>query len=490
MTRSAAESITDLLPYIDRWLSYRAFVGRVPGMQVAVYFDNGVQFSRAYGYADVASEQKMTTANLFRIASHSKTFTATAILQLSETGKLRLDDTAGSFIPKLLEKGSPLANVTVRELLEHSAGVIRDGLDGDYWQHSRPFPDEDELLAIILDGGAKAPANASFNYSNIGYSLLGLIVGAVSGVSYNEYVSANIVQKLGLVNTGPEWDVTRAAEFATGYSGLRTALERRPLAHVDTRAMAAATGFFGTAEDLVNFASAHFFGDERLLSDASKRVQQREQWVGDPSTPGSAQYGLGMIIEQIGSHRMIGHSGGYPGHITRTVLDPEQGLAVSVLTNAIDGPAAEVSNGIVKLLDAALARPGAATLRSVAASTLTDSSRFVGRYANLWGVTDIVQLGGRLVSLNPAAPDPLVGMDDLTIASDDTLIIATGSGFGSVGESIRFEFDSEQKVTKIRGGGGMSLWPFDEANRADWSVPFVAASDLAPLSPAREESLS
>lgn len=481
-TLTTAETLTATVSYIESWLSYQAWKGRVPGVQAAIFFDGEVKMSMAFGFADVNEGSALTTRHLFRIASHSKTFTATAILQLVEQGMLRLDDTAGMFLPVLVAGGSPLTGVTVRELLEHSGGVIRDGLDGDYWQYGRQFPDEAELLAMVLEGGYKAEANESFNYSNIGYSLLGLIIGVVSGQTYNDYVTRHIVEPLGLLNTGPEWDDIRAAEFATGYTGLQTSLERRAIPHVDTRSMAAATGFYSTAADLVTYAAAHFAGNESLLSDASKRVQQREHWRSDPAEPTASGYGLGMIVEKIGNRQVIGHSGGYPGHITRTIFDPIEGFAVSVLTNAIDGPASPLALGVMKLLDAALtgAAPvsnsvvsNSAVSSDAAVDVTVDASRFVGRYANLWEVLDIVQLGNRLVALNPASADPLLGLDELAVISDDTLLISKGSGFGSIGELMHFEFRADGAVSRVRGGGGITLLPFDVKLADKWLPPFA-----------------
>lgn len=467
MTSTAADTIRAVLPYIDSWLAYRTWKTRTPGAQAAVYFDGAIQFSTAYGFADVENGVELTSDHLFRIASHSKTFTATAILQLFEAGKLRLDDPAGDFVPALVEAGSPVALVTVRDLLEHSAGIVRDGLDGDYWQHKRPFPDEAELIAMIVDGGDKFLPGESFNYTNIGYSLLGLIVAAASGQSYNDYVATEIVARLGLTNTGPELDPARAGEYAAGYTGFHTSLVRHAVDHVDTRAMAAATGFYGTADDLVRYFAAHFPGDERLLKDSSKRMQQREQWLSDAATPGAAHYGLGMIIERIGDHRVVGHSGGYPGHITRSLFDPAAGLAISVLTNAVDGPAAELSNGILRLIDAALVQAPALSLgRPAQAHSDIPSSRFTGRFANMWGVLDVVQLGERLVSVHPGSPNPIDGLDELEILDENTLLIRKGSGFGSVGERMVYEFDHDDNITLVRGSGGMSLTPLGELGEA------------------------
>jgi CubicO group peptidase (beta-lactamase class C family) len=444
-------TLTAALPYVEQWLDYRTWSTRTPGVQASVLFDDAVQFSSAFGVADLVTQEPLTTTHLFRIASHSKTFTATAILQLAETGALRLDDPVEQFVPALAESG--LAGVTVRELLGHSAGIIRDGLNGDYWQGTRPFPDEAELLEILVDEGKIFERNETFKYTNIGYSLLGLIIAAASGQTYNEYVATEICARLGLANTGPELDPARASEYAAPHTGLQTARERIRVDHVDTRAMAAATGFYSTSDDLVRYFAAHRYGDESLLSDASKRLQQRLEWQTHPEEIAGGHYGLGMIAEKVGDHAIIGHSGGYPGHITRSVLDPHTGLAISVLTNAGDGPASELVLGVLRILDFATAQP--------LGENAIDGSAFVGRFANMWGVMDVAQLGNRLVALHPGQASPVAAFDELEISDDDTLVFSAGSGYGSIGEKLVYTRAADGSIEKIQGGGGMTMWPIE-----------------------------
>jgi CubicO group peptidase (beta-lactamase class C family) len=470
--RSAVELLREALAYVDTWLDYRVWKLRAPGAQVAVWFDGALQFSKAYGVANLDTGEPLTTAHLFRVASHSKTFTATAVMQLVEAGKLRLDDTVGSWLPALAESGSPLADATVRQLLAHSAGVRRDGVDATFWALNRPFPDEATLLELALRGGDVRQPDATFKYTNIGYSLLGLIVGKATGSTYADYVQTAIVGKLGLRDTGPELDEARRSDYAGGHSGLGSWTERQVIPHVDTRAMAAATGFYSTAEEMVRFASAHFFGDDRLLSDRSKNEMQRPVWVG--LSPGAPQdgYGYGTTVQHYNGHRMVGHSGGYPGHITRTMWDPHEGLAIAVLTNAIDGPAEELAAGIVKLLDKARAVEPKVPLRSglvnsaavpppasPARAIALDS--FTGRFAGLWGVTDVFVLGGKLFASSPAAPSPVDEPVELAIIDEDTLRIMGGSPFGSVGEQFRYERDAHGTVVSLFTGG-MQTWPIEE----------------------------
>ena len=136
-TPSAVEDLQEALAYVDSWVEYRHWKLRVPGTQIAIWFDGNTQLSKAYGVSNIDTGDLLTTSHLFRIASHSKTFTATGIMQLVEAGKLRLDDTAGTWIPELSNAGSPLAGVTVRELVSNSAGVIRDGIDATFWAFAK-----------------------------------------------------------------------------------------------------------------------------------------------------------------------------------------------------------------------------------------------------------------------------------------------------------------------------------------------------------------
>ena len=124
--------------YCDSWLAYQQTYQRIPGVQAAVLFDGDVALSTAHGLADVERGVPLTTDHLFRVASHSKTFTATAIMQLVEAGTLTLDDSVGKWLPW---SQSPVSDVTLREMLAHSTGIFRDGLDSDFWQLTAPLPE-------------------------------------------------------------------------------------------------------------------------------------------------------------------------------------------------------------------------------------------------------------------------------------------------------------------------------------------------------------
>ncbi|MCU1407892.1 MAG: Beta-lactamase [Glaciihabitans sp.] len=446
--------LTTLAPYLESWLAYQGDYRRAVGIQVALRVDDAVVLDVAWGSANLATGEQLTTDHLFRIASHSKTMTATAVFQLVEKGSLRLDDTITTWVPELA--GTALADVTLRELLGHNAGVIRDGVDNDYWQRGGEFLDRDALITESQANGAVFEPNEHFKYSNIGYSLLGLAIEAASGETYNDYVKREIAGRLDLTNTGPEYELTRAEEYAAGHTGLNSGDgERWEIEHVDTRAMAAATGWFSTASEMTSYGAAHWFGDVTLVSDASKRLLQRQESVVSAHGRELGRYGLGFDLRKVGERELVGHSGGYPGHITRTWIDPTDKLVLSVLTNSIDGPADAIATGLLQLIDIALA--SAANGEGHDSATL---AKYTGRYANLWGVTDIVDMGGKLVVIHPRYPEPLHVHTLLEVVGDDLLRMESVDDFGPSGESVHFTRDADANVSSLMMGG-MTMWPID-----------------------------
>ena len=450
MTAPSTSAVADASRYFTSWLGFQQVRRRIPGVQAAVLHGDTVVASCAYGHADVEHDIALTDDHLFRIASHSKTFTATAVMQLVEAGRLRLDDTVGRWLDELAE--SSLAEVTVRELLAHGGGLVRDGHDGGFWQLSSPFPDTDELMRIATDEADILARNERFKYSNIGYSLLGQVIERVSGEPYAAYVRGHIVAALGLTNTGPDLDPSRIDEFVTGYSGLGYAERRVPIEHSDTRAMASATGFYSTATDVVRYVAGHFFGDARLLSDDAKRIMQKAEWPVE-GTPSS--YGLGFGIAELGKRRVLGHGGGFPGQITRTFFDPVDRLAVSVLTNAIDGPALELASAGFALIELAARAEASTDPRS----SDVGPSRFRGRFANVWSVTDLVDIGGRLYAMSPEAADPVADCASLDLLDDTTLQIAKTSGYGARGERMTVDRADDGSIRSITSSSGM-LYPY------------------------------
>jgi CubicO group peptidase (beta-lactamase class C family) len=444
------KAIESALAYAPRWLAFQRDYMPFVGAQVAVRVDGDLLLNDAVGLAEIANDVALTPDHLFRIASHSKTFTGTAIMQLVEARRLRLDDPACQHVPEL--DGSSMASVTVRELLAHGSGMTRDGDDCTFWSLDRRFPDRDALLETIRSHGKVLEPNEHFKYSNIGYSLLGLIIESASGVPYREYVRTSIVDCLGLEDTGPDLDDARLGDFARGYSSRVHGPDRVEIEHIDTYAESSATGFYSTASDVTAYFQAHLDGDDRLISDASKRQMRQIQWtISDES-----HYGLALSITKVNERTYYGHSGGYPGHITSSKLDLDRKLSISAFVNSNDGPAETLVKAILHLIDLALDEKREAKTEPRSTGEL---ARFEGRFAALWGLTDVVSLGGRLYLLNPALDNLAAEAIEMEVVSDTELKTVGDKGYGGYGELMRYHFHDDGSVDWIRGASGMRLVP-------------------------------
>ena len=261
-----------------------------------------------------------------------------------------------------------------------------------------------------------------------------------------------IIDPLGLSDTGPELDAHAASRAVSGYTGSVLGVPRRAVPNIDTRALSPATGFYSTAEDLCRYGAAHWMGDETVLTDASKREMQHPSWEVEQSED---RYGLGFSVQQIGERRLVGHGGGFPGQSSRTLIDPADQLVVVVLSNtsAPDGLAAPIATQIISIIDFAQdrARRGDATSNG-------SLDRYVGRFASIGGVVDVVAFGSSLVALWPEADSPVRIATELEVIEGDRLRVAKTGGYGSAGELVRYERDRDGTVTRLIVGG-VSMYP-------------------------------
>jgi D-alanyl-D-alanine carboxypeptidase len=433
------------LEYVPRWIEHQMRLTEQPGCSLAVAHRGDVVLEAAFGHADLARKEKLTPRHRFRVASHSKTFTAAAVMKLREQRRLRLDDRLGDHVGELHRD---VANVTIAQLLSHSAGIVRDGPDAGQWQDRRPFLDADELRADLAGGTTLAP-NTRFKYSNHGYGLLGLAIEAVAGEPYVDFVSREIVAASGLGHTAPDAPLPRGTPFARGHSS-KLPLGRRIVvpAQNATRALASATGFVATASDL-----ARFFGSLSpaarfsVLTVPSRLEMTRRQWK-DPYGTVERWYGLGTISGALGEWDWFGHTGSFQGTVSRTVCVPAQDLTLSVLTNSADGLAHAWVDGALHIVQA-YARHGAPSRRTAAWS---------GRWWNVWGAIDLLPMSDRVLVANPALPNPLQDATQLTPQGRDRQgsdrgEITLAGGFASFGEGARIERDVRGRPLQAWLGG-------------------------------------
>jgi CubicO group peptidase (beta-lactamase class C family) len=430
------------IDYIPRWLGYQMRQSELPGCVVALAHKDDIVLEQAFGSANLRRGTKLTPRHRFRVASHSKSFTAAGILKLREAGKLRLDDPVGEHVDGL---HATVARTTIGQLLSHSAGIIRDGTDSGQWQDRRPFLNAKELRAAL----AAAPtleANTRFKYSNHGYGLLGLVIEAATGEPYGAWIKRTIVAPAGLRETEP--DITKDVRLASGH-GAKLPLGRRVVipAVNPTHALAPATGFVSTARDLARFyAQLDPAAKRSVLSVASRREMVRAQWR-TPVFDLERFYGLGIASGRIGDWDNFGHGGGFQGVITGTMALTGRNLALSVLTNSTDGLAGPWLGGIVQILRAF-------ATRGAPAARLRDWS---GRWWGMWGALDLLPMGRSVMAVTPGFFNPLMDASEITVTGKDRGRIAQATGFGNQGEDVRLIRGRNRTVVAVQFAGARLL---------------------------------
>lgn len=442
--------LTAALDYLPRWLEHQMRITEQPGLQLAVLHRGQPLLVQAFGHADAPAGVKLTPRHAFRVASHSKTFTAAAVLKLREQGRLQLDDPIGRHVSGLHPR---VAAVTLAQLLSHSAGLVRDGADAGQWAERRPFLNEAELRADLA-AGPTLEANTRFKYSNHGYGLLGLAIQAVTGEPYAAWVGREIVAATGLRDTWPDLPARgRQPRLASGHSARWPLGQRLTIpAAMSTNALAAATGFVSTAADLARFfGSLSPLADGSVLGVDSRRELTRRQWP-EPHAAAPRWYGLGCMQGTLGAWDWFGHTGGFPGTLSRTCVVPAQQLALSMLTNAADGPAQAWMDGALRLLQACAAH-GAPTRRSAA---------WKGRWWSLWNVVDLLPVADKVLVANPALANPLLDAPEIGELRGRRGRIIAANGYASHGEPAQLTGTGATARLKL---GGTTLLPEAAAAR-------------------------
>ncbi len=393
-----AARIAALLPEVDKMYDELAAKEHLPGLVYGIVLDGKLMHTRALGMANLEEKIAATPDTHFRIASMTKSFVAMAAVKLRDQGKLRLDDPAAMYLPDLRKLSLPTNDsppLTVRMLMNMTTGLPEDNPWGD-----RQMALSNAALEKFVGGGlsfSNTPGE-TFEYSNLGYVMLGKVVSKASGMRFQDYVTKHILLPLGMNNT--HWEYTKAppAKLALGYHWQDNAWQREPMLHDgDAAAMG---GLITTMNDFARYVAFHLDAwpardgaDNGPLRRASVREMQMpmvfagmhpKATLSDGKTPnprvGFYSYGLTWSRDSQGVVTS-GHSGGLPGFGSQYRFAPDHGLGVIAFTNLRYGP---VYNPTGRLLGMLIERAKLPARAPVASPVLVERQRQVAQLIQAW----------------------------------------------------------------------------------------------------------
>jgi CubicO group peptidase (beta-lactamase class C family) len=325
---------------LQRCLAHRAEQDAFSGV-IAAAEDGRPIASVARGRRAGDGSAAITARTRFNLASASKIFTAVAIGQLIDAGRIRLDEPIGAFVEGLEPE---TAAVSIRQLLTHTSGL------GDFFKPENMMAmlkarTASDLLPLVAHEKPAFAPGSRFAYSNSGFALLGILIERVSRLTYGDYLARNVFAPAHMTDTG--LDPKPLATLAVGMTAMRTGMVPAPGATEGYGSPAG--GLFSTAADMEHFARA--FLEDRLTSAATAAALTTPHIVAAPATAARAErdYGFGFSVGVENGQKWFGHNGGTLGANTEFAVFPERRLILCVLSNR-DPPMASAMFGYLKKL--------------------------------------------------------------------------------------------------------------------------------------------
>jgi D-alanyl-D-alanine carboxypeptidase len=444
----AADVVRDLQARAARF----AAASRTPGAAVGVVHGDDLVWSAGIGLSDIGDRQVPQATTLYRIASVTKTFTGTAIMQLCEAGLLHLDDPAVAHLPELRRAASPfgpIETVTIRRMLAHESGLAGDppGTDLSIQQYQGVAARTLERAAEI---GTRIPPNFQQKYSNLAYQLLGEIVTRASGTPYPRYMNEAILHPLGMSDTAFEpLSEALLGRRATGYAPklFSDELDPAPL----MQPLWAEGGLWSCVADLARWVSFQLGAyrsagaEPQVLPAARLRDMHKPRYLGDDQW--TVAWGISWYAVRQDTEIWIQHSGGLPGFSSNVCFDPKEQVGAIVLLNA-DANAAELAMDLAAIArDSVRGTPAAAAAGRAPAPTPDAFRPLLGIYASpeLGQLIRLEWRDGKLTFVNPDAATwrptlaPTGGPDKFVVEP----------GFRESGEPVVFHRLADGRVASV-----------------------------------------
>ena len=322
---------------LDEWHKSGKFAGATVGVCLA----DGNCFGLATGYSDRDAKTPMKPDDLMLAGSVGKTYVAVVALQLVKEGKINLDDKIEKYLgqEKWFSRLPNAKDITVRQLMNHTSGLIRYEFKDQFTKDLTANPDKvwkpSELVSYLFDEKAPFEAGKGWDYSDTNYIVLGMIIEKVTGRTYYELAKKNLLKPLKLKHTKPQ-DRRKIKDLIQGYAG-----EDNPFGGKDKvlengkfiinpQFEWTGGGMVSNSEDLARWAKFMYEGkafDKSLLPEMLEGVSA-------PMLGKDAKYGLGVIIRPTTKGITYGHSGFFPGYITDMIYFPEEKIALAVQVNS------------------------------------------------------------------------------------------------------------------------------------------------------------
>jgi CubicO group peptidase (beta-lactamase class C family) len=294
--------------------------------------------SKGYAMANLEWQIPNTPQTKFRLGSITKQFTSMAIMQLQQTGKLKVEDSICQHVSPCPDAWKP---ITIHHLLTHTSGIPSYTNSPAYARTMMVPKTHEEMIGSFRDLPLEFAPGEQYKYNNSGYYLLGVIAEKLAGKKYEDVVRDQILKPLGMADTGYDFSETVVPKRAAGYSRDGVTVHNAP--YVNMSQPYAAGGMYSTVEDLLKWDQALY--TDKLLPEAARKAM----W-----TPFKANYAYGWAVPSVSpatfNRVFVQHGGGINGFSTMIIRVPDETLTAIVLANSMQAPAGRIAKDLVAIL--------------------------------------------------------------------------------------------------------------------------------------------
>ena len=315
---------------LDTFLSDLIDRQNIPGLTVAATRNDSIVYSGAFGFRNLDTKEPMTTSNIFHWASVSKTFVATAIMQLIEKGKLDLDEKVTTYVPYFKQSGDKYKSITLRQMLNHTSGIG----DVDDYEWDKPQNDEaapERFVRGLENDSLLFAPGENWKYSNTAFEILGVVISRVSGVPFETYVKQNILKPLGMQHSSFVYPEIPDSLRTTGHVWAAKPIVSKVYPY--NRIHAPSSTMNSNVLEMTHYAMANLHRGEyngvRILADSTYNLL----WTNSVNMKDKPAIGVSWFLDEHRGLKTAAHGGSDTGFKSYLLLVPEKNISVMLACN-------------------------------------------------------------------------------------------------------------------------------------------------------------
>ena len=442
---------------LERFINHEMADKTLPALSIALVDGQNVVWARGFGFANPGDSTRATARTVYRVGSVSKLFTDIGVMQLVERGTLNLDAPVSRYVHDFHPSGPGASAITLRQLMSHRAGLVREPPVGNYFDNSSPSLDA--TGRSLNDTRLVYKPGARTKYSNAGVAVVGLALASAEQRRFSEYLAAAVLRPMGLEDSAFEPESSIASRIAK--ATMWTLDNRTFAAPTFQLGMAPAGSMYSTVLDLGRFMSVLFARGGTSGGRVLRARSLDQMWTPQFASPGARSgFGLGFDIASLDGHRVVRHGGAIYGFATELAALPDDslGVVVAITKDCTNAVASRIATAALRLMIAATKRSSLPEPPATSPIGLALARKLEGSYGEGDRRVDVIARDSTVYLTRTAG----MARSRLRVLAGDSLVVDDELSFGPrvrlVGNRLVVDRDTLTRAIRSRPANPPDRW--------------------------------